>query len=169
MAEQERKQNKASELWTILKYFGEELQKENITPARFFKQADVNHTEVLNITDLKEHIKKTLPESFDGLSYKKLMQALDQKDRGYIDLQDFVSLMDESIKKDLDTRNISKVPQMLNKNAAKKFSQGLAKKQAEAMKGKLIKKWDMVLKDDIISPEEMVNYVQNLIDVESRV
>ena len=35
------------------------------------------------------------------------------------------------------------------------------------MKSKLLKKWDMVLADDRISPEEMVNYVQNLIDVES--
>lgn len=110
MADQERKQNKASELWTILKYFSEELQRENITPERFFKQADMHHTDVLNISDLKDHIKKTLPESFDGLSYKKLMQALDQNDRGYIDLKDFTNLLNESIKKDLDTKNISKVP-----------------------------------------------------------
>lgn len=110
MNENERNKNKASEYWTILKYFGEELEKEGITPARFFKQADNQHTEVLNISDLKDHVKNSLPESFDGLSYKKLMQALDQKDRGYIDLHDFTTLIDESIRKDLDTRNISKVP-----------------------------------------------------------
>ena len=93
-------------------------------------------------------MKNTLPESFDGLSYKKLMQALDQKDRGYIDLHDFTTLLEESIKKDIDTRNISKVPQMLNKHAAKTLSKGLWKKQKHLMSEKLIKKWDMVLKED---------------------
>lgn len=58
---------------------------------------------------------------------------------------------------------------MLKKNAAKTISSGLAKKQKHSMKDKLIKKWDMVLKEDRISPEEMVNYVQKLIDVENNV
>ena len=169
MNQSERKEAHAQEYWTILKYFAEELQKENITPTRFFKQADSQHNDVLNISDLKDHIKAAMPESFDGLSYKKLVQALDQKDRGYIDLHEFCNLLDESIKRDLDTRNIAKVPQMLNKKKMRDFAKPMANAQTKNIKDKLIKKPDLVLKEDRIDAEEMVKWVENLIDCESRV
>jgi len=38
----------------IVKYLGEVLQKEGITAARLFKQADKNFNQVLTVDELKE-------------------------------------------------------------------------------------------------------------------
>ena len=42
------------ELDSILKYLAECLEKENLTPLRFFKQADKNFNMVLTVEELKD-------------------------------------------------------------------------------------------------------------------
>ena len=44
----------ASDNMAIVKYLGEVLQKEGITAARLFKQADKNFNQVLTVDELKE-------------------------------------------------------------------------------------------------------------------
>jgi len=78
----------------ILKYFGECLEKENLTPARFFKKADKNFNQVLTVDEIKDEVKLSLPESFAGLNFKKLTKALDTNNNGLVEQSEFVSLLD---------------------------------------------------------------------------
>jgi len=45
------------ELTTLLKYLGEIIEKEGITPDRFFKMADKNHDCVLSCDELRDQVK----------------------------------------------------------------------------------------------------------------
>ena len=69
----------------IIKYLGEVLQKEGITAARLFKQADKNFNQVLTIEELKEQVKISLPDHFAGLNFKKLLKAFDVSGNGLIE------------------------------------------------------------------------------------
>jgi hypothetical protein len=53
--------NNSADYTAIIKYFAECLQKENITPLRFFKKADRNFNQVLTVDELKDQVKISLP------------------------------------------------------------------------------------------------------------
>jgi hypothetical protein len=53
--------NNSADYTAIIKYFAECLQKENITPLRFFKKADKNFNQVLTVDELKDEVKISLP------------------------------------------------------------------------------------------------------------
>ena len=76
---------RSDEYTAIVKYFAECLNKENITPLRFFKKADKNFNQVLTVDELKDEVKISLPESFAGLNFKKLTKALDQNNNGTVE------------------------------------------------------------------------------------
>jgi len=69
----------------ILKYLAECIEKEGLTAARLFKQADKNFNQVLTCDELKEQVKVSLPDYFAGLNFKKLMKAFDQNNNGLIE------------------------------------------------------------------------------------
>jgi len=48
----------------------------------------------LTLDELKEFIKKTLPDTFHGLNFKKLMKAFDLNGNGLIEQAEFCNLLD---------------------------------------------------------------------------
>ena len=48
----------------------------------------------MTLDELKEFIKKTLPDTFHGLNFKKLMKAFDLNGNGLIEQGEFVNLLD---------------------------------------------------------------------------
>jgi uncharacterized protein YbcV (DUF1398 family) len=75
----------SEEYTTIIKYFAECLEEENLTPARFFKKADKNFNLVLTVDEIKDEIRSSLPNAFAGLNFKKLAKALDANNNGIIE------------------------------------------------------------------------------------
>lgn len=81
----------------------ESIEKEGLTAARLFKQADKNFNQVLTIEELKEQVKISLPDHFAGLNFKKLLKAFDLNGNGLIEQEEFVRLLDMAFRSGVDT------------------------------------------------------------------
>jgi hypothetical protein len=101
--------NNSADYTAIIKYFAECLQKENITPLRFFKKADRNFNQVLTVDELKDQVKISLPQSFAGLNFKKLTKALDQNNNGLVEQSEFVGLLDQALASGADTSQFRRI------------------------------------------------------------
>ena len=86
----------------------ESIEKEGLTAARLFKQADKNFNQVLTVDELKEQVKISLPEYFAGLNFKKLLKAFDLNGNGLIEQEEFVRLLDMAYRSGVDTGTFSK-------------------------------------------------------------
>lgn len=86
----------------------ESIEKEGLTAARLFKQADKNFNQVLTVDELKEQCKISLPDYFAGLNFKKLLKAFDLNNNGLIEQDEFVRLLDMAYRSGVDTGNFSK-------------------------------------------------------------
>ena len=78
----------------ILKFIKEALDDSGITIDELFKQADADFSGTLTIEELKEQVKKTLPNHSVGINFKKLMKAFDMNGSGSIDLPEFTNLLE---------------------------------------------------------------------------
>ena len=92
-----------------MKYLAEVLVKENLTSARLFKLCDTNFNQVVTIEELKEQVKKSLPDAFAGLNFKKLLKAFDLNGNGLIEQDEFCRLIDMAAASMEDTSVFAKV------------------------------------------------------------
>jgi len=120
-----KKSHASNEEYTsILKYLAECLDKEGLTPLRFFKQADRNFNQVLSVEEIKEHVKQSLPNAFAGLNFKKLMKALDVNQNEIIEQQEFVDLMEKSSESKISTKQFEKTSSSVSASVNKQSSGG---------------------------------------------
>lgn len=130
--------------FAILKYLAESIEKEGLTAARLFKQADKNFNQVLTIEELKEQVKISLPDYFAGLNFKKLLKAFDMNGNGLIEQDEFVRLLDMAYRSGVDTDTYAK-----NANAMTGKKSGAVVKSAKSV--------TMV---DTVKPEDRMNSEQ---------
>jgi Ca2+-binding EF-hand superfamily protein len=100
---------KPQDNFAILKYLAEVLVKENLTSARLFKLCDTNFNQVVTVEELKEQVKKSLPDAFAGLNFKKLLKAFDLNGNGLIEQDEFCRLIDMAAASLEDTSVFAKV------------------------------------------------------------
>lgn len=70
----------------ILKFVKEALDDSKISIEQLFKYADSDFSGTLSVEELKEQVKKTLPNHSAGINFKKLMKAFDMNGNGQIEL-----------------------------------------------------------------------------------
>jgi Ca2+-binding EF-hand superfamily protein len=71
------------------------MLREGLSPAVAFKAADLNHNKVITVDELRETIKKLLPDDTISLAdLKKIMLAFDANKNGLIEEQEFISLFE---------------------------------------------------------------------------
>jgi len=104
-----KKAEKGQDNFAILKYLAEVLVKENLTSARLFKLCDSNFNGVVTVDELKEQVKKSLPDYFAGLNFKKLLAAFDLNGNGLIEQDEFCRLIDMAAASLEDTSVFAKV------------------------------------------------------------
>ena len=140
----------------ILKYLAECLAKENLTAIRLFKMADTNFNQVLTIEELKEQVKKTLPDYFQGLNFKKLLKAFDINGNGVVEQTEFVSLVEGAAASNAITIKYSKMKTIIGGDKG-----GEAKNT--------IKYQDTVAPEDRVTHEQVIKYLKDLVTCENRV
>ena len=68
------------------------MLREGISPSVAFKAADVNHNGVVTPDELRESIKRLIPEeTLSLLELKKIIMAFDTNRNGSIDEQEFIA------------------------------------------------------------------------------
>lgn len=73
------------------------MLRERISPGVAFKSADLNCNGVVTFDELKESIKKLIPEdSLSLIELKKIMQAFDKNNNGLIEEEEFISLIENA-------------------------------------------------------------------------
>lgn len=73
------------------------MLRERISPGVAFKHADLNCNGVVTVDELKESIKKLIPEeSMPLIDLKKVMMAFDQNRNGFIEENEFISLIEKA-------------------------------------------------------------------------
>ena len=150
----------SEEYTTIIKYFAECLEEENLTPARFFKKADKNFNLVLTVDEIKDEIRNSLPNAFAGLNFKKLAKALDANNNGIIEQNEFISLLDNALGSFADTTQFQRI------SGAIGGKPGTAKPQSKENSVTLI---DTVRPEDRINPDQLIGYLKGLMKVENDV
>jgi len=152
------------ELTTLLKYLGEIIEKEGITPARLFKMADKNHDRVLSCDELRDQVKEAFPESFAGLNFKKLVKAFDSNGNGLIEDSEFVNLIEGALNSNADTSQFQRISGALGGPA------GGSKKQPKAADSKnSVTLVDMVKPEHRLKSKEVIDYFKKLLIVENRI
>jgi hypothetical protein len=109
--------------FAILKYLAESIEKEGLTAARLFKQADKNFNQVLTVDELKEQVKISLPDHFAGLNFKKLLKAFDLNGNGLIEQDEFIRLLDMAYRSGVDTGAFGKTANAMTGGSPKKTAQ----------------------------------------------
>jgi Ca2+-binding EF-hand superfamily protein len=67
------------------------MLKEGLSPSVAFKAADLNHNNVITVDELREAIKKLLPDDLLSLSdLKNIMLALDTNKNGVLEEGEFI-------------------------------------------------------------------------------
>lgn len=73
------------------------MLREGLSPTVAFKAADLNHNGVITVDELRETIKKLIPEDMLTLSeLKKIMMAFDQNRNGLIEEEEFISIFEKA-------------------------------------------------------------------------
>lgn len=155
-----RKAREGNDEYTaLLKYLAEEIKKTGDTPLRFFKMADKNFNQVLTVDEIKEHIKNTLPDSFAGLNFKKLTKALDTNMNGILEQQEFVDLMDKTIRANAPTDQFNKISGALGG--------GYRKQQTKTSNTKTVV--EAIMPQHRLNAEEVIAEMYKLIECEKNV
>lgn len=168
----------------IVKYLGECLARDGMTPVRFFKNADKNFDDVLCPEEIKDYAKVLLADDFQGVNYQKLVKAFDVNNNGVIELEEFTGLMDLAMKSSADTQGFKKISGAFsgdtNKfsktvmNQAKNLWVGAAKgykrKQTINKNSKnSITLPQKILPEDRLTHEDVIARLKDLIKVESKI
>ena len=65
---------------------------------------------MLTVDELRDHVKVALPtDAFAGLSFKKLLKALDTNNNGVLEQDEFVNMLEKAGKSSVDTSMYSKI------------------------------------------------------------
>lgn len=97
----------ADQDWTLLKYLAEQILQDKLDAKSWFKNIDKEHNNVMNVDQIKDAVKNWYPAAFDGLNYKKLERALDYQQKGYLEIGEFVRLMEQALSKGTSTSKVS--------------------------------------------------------------
>ena len=155
------------------------MNKEGITPLRFFKQADKNFNMVLTVEELKDQVKVTLPDAFAGLNFKKLSKALDVNNNGVLEQQEFVDVLEEAAGFDSNTSNLNKISSSVAKAnpvsaekpkpAARTLPQSnlLVRKQTMSSKSKTLE--EAVKPQHRMKHDQIIEVLKKLIQAETRI
>lgn len=73
------------------------MLREGLSPTVAFKAADTNHNGVITVDELRETIKKLIPDDMVTLAeLKKIMMAFDQNRNGLIEEDEFISIFEKA-------------------------------------------------------------------------
>jgi Ca2+-binding EF-hand superfamily protein len=73
------------------------MLREGLSPAVAFKAADINYNGVITVDELRESIKKFIPDSALNLAdLKKIMMAFDTNKNGLIEEAEFINLIERA-------------------------------------------------------------------------
>lgn len=116
---QQREKESSEEYMSILKYLAESLKADNLKPEQFFMQADKQMTRVLRVDQLKDHVKASLLNKFDGLNFMKLAVALNINNTGIVYQNEFVQLMQRAAQSGADTSQFHRIVSAISGSPAK--------------------------------------------------
>ena len=118
---------------------------------------------VLTCEELRDAVKDGFPESFNGLSFKKLVKAFDQNNNGVIEEQEFVSLLEQAAGSSADTSQYHRITGALGGGPA-------GKKQMKAADSKnTVTLVDMVKPEHRIDSKGCIDYLRKLMITENRI
>ena len=155
--------NRASvqaDMQAILKFIKEALDDSKITVEQLFKDADADFSGTLSVEELKEQVKKTLPNHSTGINFKKLMKAFDMNGNGQIDLPEFVNLLDQAGKSNADTSSYHKITESISPGKSKRRPKVDVPDSGPQR---------LVLKDDRVDSAAVIKYLIELQATEERV
>lgn len=73
------------------------MLREKISPGVAFRAADINHNGVVTIDELKESIKKLIPQdALSLLDLKNIMASFDQNNNQVIEESEFIGLIEKA-------------------------------------------------------------------------
>lgn len=73
------------------------MLREKISPGVAFRAADTNHNGVVAVDELKESIKRLIPEeALNLVELKKIMIAFDRNNNGLIEESEFIELIEKA-------------------------------------------------------------------------
>jgi Ca2+-binding EF-hand superfamily protein len=73
------------------------MLRQGLSPAVAFRGADLNHNNVVTVDELRESIKKFLPDNVLSLAdLKKIMMAFDLNRNGMIEEEEFITLFERA-------------------------------------------------------------------------
>lgn len=159
-----KKAEKGQDNFAILKFLAEVLVKENLTSARLFKLCDSNFNGVVTVDELKEQVKKSLPDYFAGLNFKKLLAAFDLNGNGLIEQDEFCRLIDMAAASMEDTSVFAKVSGSVGGKTDARRAMEEAKKSGNTVTLPMT-----VLPEDRMDAQGTISYLKALLMCESRV
>ena len=73
------------------------MLRERISPGVAFRAADINHNGVVTVDELKDSIKRLIPqETLSLVELKKVMMAFDRNRNGLIEEDEFITLIEKA-------------------------------------------------------------------------
>lgn len=145
----------------MLKHLAECIEREGFNPGQFFRSADRNFNKVLTIDEIKEHIKVMLPNSFAGLNFKKLSNALDVSNSGILEESEFISIMRKAIQSGSETDKFQKITSALTGSPIKRVTHKRSEQSGSHT--------DKVKPEHRLTHVEAINYFKKLIGTAKKI
>lgn len=87
----------SSDPLSIIRKLDNVFLRQGVSPQQAFRAADINNNGVITVDELKESLKKLLPDSSISLAeIKKIMMAFDVSRNGLIEEQEYIDVLENA-------------------------------------------------------------------------